>query len=107
LSVPNENALLFGFFEASNSTIATELLNTIEEIAIQNDLDKVIGPINGSTWYNYRLMDSFENNAFLGEEITPIKYNEYLKSNHFKILKSYTSNMASSASFSEELIAER
>ena len=104
---PNNNGLLFGYFKASNATVAKLMFEKIEEIARNNQSDKLIGPINGSTWYDYRLMDAHNNTTFLGEEITPLVYNDYLKENEFKVLKSYQSNLASSSDFSEELILQK
>lgn len=107
IKVPNDKALFFGFFKASNANVAKLLIAKIEEITVQNKLNKIIGPINGSTWYNYRLMDSHQNKPFLGEEITPLEYNEYLVSNDFKIFQSYASNIQDVSNFSEKKIEEK
>jgi hypothetical protein len=102
-----ENTILFGYFNADNKNTANALIQELEKVTISNGASTLVGPINGSTWYNHRLMDSFENNPFLGEEVTPLEYNDYLTSNNFKVLKSYQSNLASSSHFSDEFITQK
>lgn len=105
--VANELALSFGFFEASNEQAASLILKEVDKIALEENYKHVIGPINGSTWFNYRLMDTHEEKPFLSEEVTPALYNNYLQENGFGVFKKYGSNIVKAQSFSHDVIDKK
>lgn len=60
--------LYFGFIRNSNSENLEKLISTLDNFAHQNRFSKIVGPIDGATWNNYRIQNQIEiPQAYLGQ----------------------------------------
>jgi len=86
-------AKCFGHFEAIDEQTALSILNAVCEIAANEGFEYLVGPMNGSTWDDYRI------NADEGSfELIPDNwywpwYNESLVNNGFEIVSKYYSSV--------------
>lgn len=88
----NKKAVAIGNYEcAEDENISKSLLNFIIQDAKNLNAAFLIGPMNGSTWENYRfsLRNNFEN--FLLEPAHPVYYNQQFLSSGFKPIAYYSS----------------
>ncbi len=107
IRVNDTSTIAFGYLDAIHDEVANQLFSQLTIIAKEQLCKQIIGPINGSTWHNYRLMDTETPAPFLGEEVTKPLHTDYLKSNGFSVLKHYESNIVASNTFSEDFILEK
>ncbi len=64
----NETDLYFGFIESTSDENLKSLIVQIEKFAKKNNFKKVIGPIDGATWNNYRFQFKIAvPNAYYGQ----------------------------------------
>ena len=64
----NETDLFFGFIESTSDENLKSLIVQIEKFAKINNFKKVIGPIDGATWNNYRFQFKIAvPNAYYGQ----------------------------------------
>lgn len=60
--------LYFGFIRKSNFENLEKLISLLDKFAGQNHFQKVIGPIDGATWNNYRFQSKIEiSQSYLGQ----------------------------------------
>jgi hypothetical protein len=93
----NKKAVAIGNYECvEDVNISKSLLNFIIQDAKNLNAAFLIGPMNGSTWENYRfsLHNNFEN--FLLEPAHPVYYNQQFLSSGFKPTAYYSSRKNSS-----------
>ncbi len=91
-----KNALTMGNFECVYDTeVAEKTFGEVELFAKQNSYSSIIGPVNGSTWDNYRL--SMEGNypRFFTEELFKNYYSSLFINSGFDILTEYYSTLIS------------
>lgn len=75
-----ESICTFGNLEfIDDSDVAIRLFNAIEETSSNLDALQIIGPMNGSTWFDYRISHPSKEPLFLGENTHPAYYSERLK----------------------------
>ena len=90
------NALLFGNFECiADNDVVGLLFKEVERFANDNGYFSLIGPINGSTWDNYRLPLESGYPRFFTEEIFKNYYSRLLEDNKFEMLAEYYSTIIS------------
>ena len=81
---------MFGFIEYSNKE---DFENVIKQIKAECR-NKLIGPIDGKTWYTYRLvLDNFDWKLY-PDCISNKEINDVLESNGFKLFHSYSSTLS-------------
>lgn len=96
-----------GAFDAADDQDAVSLLFTeIEHIAQQIGLDFLIGPMNGSTWENYRFHDNPDESRFLMEMQHPGYYPNLWTQNGFQPIASYYSSETFQLQYTDISIAE-
>jgi hypothetical protein len=93
IRIENQKSIQIGYFEALDNEIATKLLfKAIKTLANSIGVSKIIGPMNGSTWDNYRFVThSSDESMFLSEMQYPDYYLRLWENNHFKCLSEYMS----------------
>ena len=92
----DEYFFLFGNFECiHDQKVANFLLDEVEKVAREHAKNVLIGPISGSTWYDYRIALPSTNPVFFTEFFTPPYYKEILNVAGFSNLASYKSTHAS------------
>jgi L-amino acid N-acyltransferase YncA len=68
MKIDNQSAMVIGLFECVDDIkIAQGMFQKAASIAMDKGIRKLIGPINGSTWYNYRLPEKNEPMFFSDE----------------------------------------
>lgn len=92
LSFEQQNASCFGNFETINDLPAVKVLfHEIESTISEKSF--LIGPMNGSTWDQYRLNDNPDSNLFLSEFSHPNYYSDLLQQSHFETIATYQSKI--------------
>lgn len=86
-----QDALLFGNIEATDEEELAKLMHKAEQIAQQQGKRYIIGPVNGSTWNDYRLPLTEAKALFSGDLTQPLFYAASLQENGYEILHRYFS----------------
>ncbi|MEM9717666.1 MAG: hypothetical protein AAGA10_00365 [Bacteroidota bacterium] len=100
-SLNERDSLSFGYLKLEDDISANFLFEKMKWLSRSRGISQIIGPINGSTWFPYRLMCANKNTPFLTEIPTPACYPNILEENYFEVLKSYHSNQVHSLAFEE------
>lgn len=100
----NESPLVFGNFECINNKSVAQLLFSI--IEKKGEGKNIIGPISGSTWYDYRIALPSQNPIFFTEFYTPPYYKELLSAIGFNCLQSFKSTHALSYEVNEKKLLQ-
>lgn len=89
-AISDKKTLLFGNIECVNNILVFEkLITEAEQYACKNGYDKLLGPINGNTWGEYRLPLTNGGRQFVTDLPQPLYYAEYLLKNKFEIVQRY------------------
>ncbi|PRD55777.1 hypothetical protein [Sphingobacterium gobiense] len=105
ISYKDRNVALVGAYEAQeNEEAVHKLFQNIEKRAIEQGVDFLIGPMNGSTWENYRFHDHPQKPLFFMEMKHEPYYAMQWKSIGFKPLAHYYSAIATVAPRQNEKI---
>jgi hypothetical protein len=87
--------LLIGNVEAvPDEAVARKIFSHAETMARKNKLSFIIGPMNGSTWDDYRLMLDTALPLFFTEKPHPPYYDDFFKASGFKVISHYTSDIS-------------
>lgn len=82
--------LFFGNFETINDhEVCAALMDFVSEYARAAGIDVIIGPVNGSTWEDYRLPLSGEHSMFYGDLVQPLYYKDLLQTAGLEIAHRY------------------
>ena len=76
-----KNGAIFGCFECiENNSVFIKLWNTLLELAKEKNINNLMGPVNGTTWHQYRLIKPKKNDfpIFVSEPLSEKFYYEYL-----------------------------
>lgn len=78
----NKNSCYFGFFEVINDKEVFEALwEQLTDFAKSLNIEKILGPVNGTIWHQYRVVSkNFTDKYFPSEPITRSFYYDFLKS---------------------------
>lgn len=107
LQIEGKKVLAAGNYECIDDPEAARLLlDGAMTIAKQEDSDAVIGPMNGTTWSNYRFAVSPINDPFFSEMIHLPYYAAQWEANGFQPLAGYISTIDRSKRFDPEGIQE-
>lgn len=92
LTYENEPVLCFGYFECVNDkNIAQKFIQSLYIEAKKLNIKQLIGPLNGSTWHDYRFAEDFKQNLFFTERFHLPYYNTLLHEMGFEKIASYVS----------------
>lgn len=93
----NEIGTIGSFKSLENQDAATHLLTQATKELQSIGAKRVIGPINGDTWHNYRLnVGPYENETFLKEPTNPEFYPELWEKAGFKVCEKYETRVTKS-----------
>ncbi len=81
--------------EESYSTFLT-LMDRITDHYRKQKIQRIAGPMNGSTWYNYRFVSSSEGKPFFLDLSHPSFYHRFFKDYGFETLATYFSQKSTS-----------
>lgn len=91
----NQEEGILGWFEcADNETISKALFDAAVSFFRENKCTKIIGPINGSTWNNYRFNKTAEKPLLPGEPYQPLYYIRLWEKYGFTEYTAYQSTLA-------------
>jgi len=103
-----EKACCIGNFECiNNETIAQRLISEAEIWAKENGCRFIIGPMNGSTWDNYRFSVHHDEPLFLSETFHPLYYNDLFKACGFEVILNYESRIERGVTTNNEKVAHK
>lgn len=104
----NKKAACLGNFESINDQkIAAKLLTHVSSEAKRSGAQFLIGPMNGSTWNDYRFSVHHNQPPFFLEPWHHLYYNDQLNDNGFRIIGKYFSSIETDLSFDSPTISER
>lgn len=82
--------IFFGHLLVVNvQSVFDELIRGITECARRLDAQSIIGPMNGSTWYNYRVSASHKTNSYLLDLTHPEYYGKLFEHSRLSIFRRY------------------
>lgn len=82
--------LYFGFIRNSNSENLEKLISDLDNFAHQNRFLKVVGPIDGATWNNYRFQSQIEiSQSYLGQPSYEPKMMQMFLKHGFRVSEVY------------------
>ncbi|MCB0642283.1 MAG: hypothetical protein KDC44_11615 [Phaeodactylibacter sp.] len=85
-------ATCVGYFHCVNDTqAAKKLIDAVVADTRALGIQQIIGPLNGSTWENYRFRTTDEPPAFFLESAHPVYYKDLFRACGFQPIKSYYS----------------
>lgn len=94
ISYKNLKTTLVGYYESvDNPQAATILLDAISQYNKEKGYQCLIGPINGTTWHNYRLTDPDNKLPFFFDNYHKNWYVRDFKDNNFQAIASYFSSV--------------
>lgn len=94
LKYNREQTACIGSYECvSELDVSEKLLSKAKEIANSKGYKSIVGPMEGSTWNNYRFSTNNEAPNFFMEPYHPIYYNDQFKSFGFESIAQYISNI--------------
>jgi len=93
LRFKGDRALCIGYYACiDEDSVAETLLSWAEDMCIKKGYNQLIGPMDGSTWYDYRLSRGPEGGVFMMDINNPDYFNQQFVSSGFqKIATYYTS----------------
>lgn len=81
-----------GELKIDGNEVGLELLNRCEEIFREKGISKIVAPMNGNTWKQYRtIKQTSEEPPFLMENVSPIEFNEIFETAGYYETGTYTS----------------
>lgn len=87
-----ERACCAGYFHCVNDVAAaSQLIETVKKDVAALGIQHLIGPMNGTTWENYRFRTSDGPPAFFLESPHPVYYNDLFMACGFQPIKTYYS----------------
>lgn len=106
--VNGEKIGTIGELKMDNKEGGLELLKKCEEIFKDEGVSKVVAPMNGNTWKQYRTLKSSTGEPnFLMENVSPVEFNEIFEEAGFEEIATYTSTKGEIAKYyNEEVLDE-
>lgn len=81
-----------GELKIDGNEVGLELLNRCEEIFREKGISKIVAPMNGNTWKQYRtIKQTSDEPPFLMENVSPIEFNEIFETAGYYETGTYTS----------------
>lgn len=99
----NYHVFCIGNFECIDDDNASAmLLNWAKNFIKNNNGNLIIGPMNGSTWENYRFSENHDSPFFFLEQDHHLYYNKQFSKFGFKVLSKYFSSQTNNLEFEDE-----
>lgn len=103
LKYESKLAACIGSYECEDDDkSARELLNYAKHLAKENNYTQIIGPMEGSTWENYRFSNHNDHPNFFMEPYHHVYYNQHFVDAGFSSISSYLSNLDLKMTYDEE-----
>ncbi len=94
LNYLNKRAICIGsYLCVDDDFVANALLNYAQEICLELNYDFMIGPMNGSTWNNYRFGHNESKGTFFLDVKNPAYFNDQFQKFGFQRIGTYCSNV--------------
>jgi len=107
LNYEDKRVCTIGSFECVNDlAISNQLLSHSVELAKEKEYQFIIGPMEGSTWNNYRFSHHNKSPNFFMEPFHHEYYASFFEDFGFKSIADYISNLDTEISFEEGTIAK-
>ncbi len=104
----DEKACCIGNFECVNNREVAQLMqHEVDNWAKENGFKYILGPMNGSTWDNYRFSIHHNNPLFLSEPFHPLYYNELFQELGFEVILNYQSRIERGVTVNNEKVAHK
>lgn len=88
------NCACIGHYDCiDDSESAKQFIQYIKETLKSSNIDYLIGPMNGSTWENYRFSEHNNSPNFFLEPYNPVFYNDHFIDNGFSPISNYYSSI--------------
>jgi L-amino acid N-acyltransferase YncA len=108
LAYQNKNAWCLGNYESvDDQKVSKALFDKVFAEAKSLNAEFIIGPMNGSTWDNYRFSEHHQTPNFLLEPYHHLYYNQQFKNAGFIPIAKYTSSYDSKIQFDDAKILNR
>ncbi len=108
LSYNQKKTACLGNYECvKNTALSNDVIAFAIDEAKKKDADFLIGPMNGSTWDNYRFSTHHDTANFLLEPYHHLYYNDHFLNIGFKPIANYTSSMVCNIVCDQEDIVNR
>lgn len=108
LHYQNKKCFCVGNYESTPDFImSAQLLKKISDTARSKGGEFLIGPMNGSTWDNYRFSVHHHNPSFFLEQYHHLYYNEQFTDFGFRIISSYFSSIDTSLAADNAAVLKR
>ncbi|MCB0480398.1 MAG: hypothetical protein KDC83_03155 [Flavobacteriales bacterium] len=105
MELESEKVACIGSFESvNNQNVSSFLLNTAIEYCRKNEIKKVIGPMEGSTWNSYRFKTNDENRPYFMEPFHPLYYNDLFREVGFSPLAQYETTIDQTLKYDASLL---
>ena len=89
-----KSVLCFGYLECSeDQNVANWIFQSLEKFARNQKLNHLIGPLNGSTWNQYRLAEQSIEQVYLTERFHKDYYTKLLINANFRVIERYESKI--------------
>jgi len=108
LTFEEKKAAAIGAYECiDDSEVAKMLLSTLSEEAKDRKIEYIIGPMDGSTWNNYRFSLHNDYRNFLLEPFHPVYYNEQFEKSGFEVIATYNSSIQENLIAHHQILEEK
>jgi L-amino acid N-acyltransferase YncA len=89
-----KKCLFFGYYECVEiDWIASALLDALQKVTKKKNCDFILGPLNGSTWNNYRFREGSYSDVFFTERYHKAYYSEQFSANGFSQIAHFESRI--------------
>ncbi len=105
LTYENQKVALLGYYECNQEAVAPMFLEEVLEKVKALGYEYVIGPMNGSTWNDYRFV-SEEGEGFFLEPQNPLAYSQHFEQIGFESIAQYYSSKGKVFEVNEEQLTK-
>ncbi len=107
LKYKDESACTIGNYECvQDDEISSSLIHAVLQAAKKSGMKFIVGPMNGSTWEQYRFIGSEKENLFFSEQCHHQYYNDQFLQSGFTVIKDYYSSIDNDPTFDHEKVLE-
>ncbi|GAL87367.1 hypothetical protein MYP_4597 [Sporocytophaga myxococcoides] len=108
LTYKGHPAACIGNYECiDDHAIAVYLLQEAEKEVGSFNVKYIIGPMNGTTWDNYRFSTHHHYQNFLLEPYHPLYYNQQFQNNGYSVISTYSSSIDTTADYNLSEVVKR
>lgn len=108
LKYQSESAATIGSYECiDDEETSSVLIEHAKRIALEKGYQKLLGPMEGSTWNNYRFSNHNKHDNFMMEPYHHIYYNQQFKNGGFEVVADYFSNFSADLETDQKKLEEQ